>query len=65
MASAISATDARLLVLVITIESADTLEQLIIFLLDDASMVRGAGLTPLLPGARDVPCRSAPARSPH
>ena len=54
MASVISAVDARLLVLVITIESANTLEQLIIFLLDDASMVRGAGLTPLVP----VTCRA-------
>ena len=48
MASIISTVDARLLVLVITIESADTLEQPIIFLLDDASMVRAAALT-LLP----------------
>ena len=49
VSSIISTVDAQLLVLVNTIESADTLEQLIIFMLDDASMVRGAGPTPPLP----------------
>jgi hypothetical protein len=54
VASVISAIDARLLVLVITIESADTLEQLIIFSHYDTSMMTRAGLTPLLP----VTCRA-------
>ena len=54
MVSVISTVDTQLLVLVSTIESADTLEQLIIFSHYDASMMRGAGLTPLLP----VTCRA-------
>ena len=66
MASVISAVDARLLVLVITIQSADTLEQLIIFMLDDASMVRGAGPTPLLPATcRAVRHPLAARTDPH
>ena len=54
VSSIISTVDAQLLVLVNTIESADTLEQLIIFLSDEASIMRGAGLTPLVP----VTCRA-------